>query len=212
MFRGRYVVLAIFSAWVFSESLCAQVAATIDFGRDVLPILRQNCLGCHGPTQQINGLRLDRKSSVMKSGLRRVVPGSSDNSFLYHRVAGTAFGPQMPPTGPLRPEQVSVIKMWIDHGAEWPDALANEADLPPLDPKAIAVVDELRTGNLQSFLKFVAEDPKLLNARGPEGSTPFMYAVLYSDAATLDRLLKQGADPSCLAGSRRRGQCPLRWL
>ena len=68
MFRGRYVVLAIFSAWVFGESLCAQVPATIDFGRDVLPIFRQNCIGCHGPTQQINGLRLDRKSSVMKSG------------------------------------------------------------------------------------------------------------------------------------------------
>src|SRR5262249_39795751 len=31
---------------------------------------------------------------------------------------------------------------------------------------------------------------------GPEGSTPFMYAVLYTDAATLERLLKQGADPN----------------
>ena len=43
-------------------------------------------------------------------------------------------------------------------------------------------------------MKFVAEDPKLLNARGPEGSTPFMYAVLYTGAPTLERLLKQGAD------------------
>jgi ankyrin repeat protein len=40
----------------------------------------------------------------------------------------------------------------------------------------------------------LADDPKLLNARGPEGSTPFMYAVLYTDAATLERLIKQGAD------------------
>jgi ankyrin repeat protein len=43
-------------------------------------------------------------------------------------------------------------------------------------------------------MKSVAEDPKLLNARGPEGSTPFMYAVLYTGAPTLERLLKQGAD------------------
>src|ERR1035437_6720284 len=42
----------------------------------------------------------------------------------------------------------------------------------------------------------VAEDPKLLNGRGPEGSTPFMYAVLYTGAATLERLLKLGADPN----------------
>ena len=43
-------------------------------------------------------------------------------------------------------------------------------------------------------MKSVAEDPKLLNARGPEGSTPFMYAVLYTGVPTLEQLLKQGAD------------------
>ena len=45
-------------------------------------------------------------------------------------------------------------------------------------------------------MKSVTEDPKLLNARGPEGSTPFMYAVLYYGASTLEQLLKQGADPN----------------
>ena len=52
----------------------------------------------------------------------------------------------------------------------------------------------LHAGDLQAFMKSAAEDPKLLNARGPEGSTPFMYAVLYTGAPTLERLLKQGAD------------------
>src|SRR6266849_3766595 len=182
----QYVVFAILWACAFGESVCAQVPAKIDFGREVLPIFRQNCVGCHGPSQQMNGLRLDRRSSALKSGLRRIVPGSSDNSFLYHRLIGTEYGMQMPPAGPLRPEQTSMIKTWIDQGAEWPDALANEADLPPLNPKAVAMVDALRIGDRQSFMRFVAEDPKLLNGRGPEGSTPFMYAVLYSDAAMLE--------------------------
>ena len=79
-------------------------------------------------------MRLDRRSSVMKSFSRRVVPGSSSNSFVYYRLIGE-YGAQMPPTGALRPEQIATIKAWIDQGAEWPDALANEADLPPLDPK-----------------------------------------------------------------------------
>jgi ankyrin repeat protein len=52
----------------------------------------------------------------------------------------------------------------------------------------------LHAGNLEGFLKSAAADPKLLNARGPEGSTPFMYAVLYTGASTLERLLQQGAD------------------
>src|SRR5206468_6782800 len=89
-----------------------------------------------------------------------------------------------------------IIKTWIDQGADWPDTLANEAELPPLNPKAVAMVEALRAGGLGGFMKSVAEDAKLLNARGPEGSTPFMYAVLYSGAATLERLLKQGADPN----------------
>ena len=103
----RYVVLAIFSLCVFSQSSHAQAPAKIDFGRDVLPIFRQNCVGCHGASQQINGLRLDRRSSVFRTGARRIVPGSSENSFLYFRLIGNEFGLQMPPTGftPSRPNQ-----------------------------------------------------------------------------------------------------------
>ena len=159
LFAGRWwpvvgcsVALALLRA--LGETVRAQSPATVDFGRDVLPILRQNCVGCHGPSQQMNGLRLDRRSSVFKAGFRRVVPGSSENSFLYHRLIGSEYGVQMPPTGPLRPEQVSVIKTWIEQGADWPDALANEADLPPANPKAVAMVDALRTGYRRSFMKF----------------------------------------------------------
>jgi len=137
-------------------------------------------------------MRLDRKSVVI--GRRGVVPGSSDNSFLFHRISGNEFGLQMPPTGPLRAEQIQTIKTWIDQGADWPDSLSNEVDLPPLNAKAVAMVEALRAGNLGEFMKSVEEDPKLLNARGPEGSTPFMYAVLYTGVPTLERLLKQGAD------------------
>src|SRR5437879_5188686 len=104
--------------------LSAQSPAKVDFARDVQPILRQNCVGCHGPTQQVSGIRLDRKSAVLNR--RGVVPGSSENSLLYHRLTGTAYGMQMPPTGPLRPEQINIIKTWIDQGADWPDSLANE--------------------------------------------------------------------------------------
>jgi ankyrin repeat protein len=174
----------------------SQTPAKVDFARDVQPIFRQNCIGCHGPAKQNNGLRVDRRSSVLKPGTRRVTPGSVENSFLYHRLAGSDFGMQMPPTGALRPEQIQIVKAWIEQGAEWPDSLANEIELPPLDPKAVAMVETLRAADRPAFNKMLAEDPKLLNARGPEGSTPFMYAVLYTDATTLERLIKQGADPN----------------
>lgn len=147
-------------------ALSAQTPAKVDFAKDVLPILRQNCVPCHGPAQQNSGLRLDRKSVVISR--RGVVPGSSDNSFLFHRISGNSYGMQMPPTGPLRGEQIATIKKWIDQGADWPDSLANEAELPPVNPKAVALVDALHAGDLQAFMKSAAEDPNLLNARGPE--------------------------------------------
>ena len=172
--------------------LSAQTPARVDFAKEVMPILRQNCVPCHGPAQQSSGMRLDRRSVVL--GRRGVVPGSSENSFLYHRISGNDVGLQMPPTGPLRPEQIQTIKTWIEQGADWPDALANEIDLPPSDPKAVALVDMLHVGDLPGFMKSVEQDPKLLNARGPEGSTPFMYAALYTGVPTLQRLLKLGAD------------------
>ncbi len=179
---------------ILAGVLSAQTSGKVDFAKDVLPILRQNCVSCHGPAQQSSGMRLDRKSVVISR--RGVVPGSSDNSLLFHRISGNAYGLQMPPTGPLRQQQIDTIKAWIDEGADWPDALANEVELPPLDPKAVAIVEALHVGDVPGFMKSVAQDPKLLNARGPEGSTPFMYAVLYTGASTLELLLKQGADPN----------------
>src|SRR5438270_12552171 len=151
------------------QLLPAQTAARVDFAKDVLPLLRQNCVTCHSGTQPASGMRLDRKSAVI--GRRGVVPGSPDNSLLLHRISGNAYGMQMPPTGALKPEQIDTIKRWIEQGAEWPDALANETELPPINPKASAMVDALHEGDLPKFMNFVADDARLLNARGAERST-----------------------------------------
>ena len=190
MFRSFAAVAVV--GLCFVSGLLSQPAPKVDFAKDVQPIFRQNCVGCHGPTQQNSGMRVDRRSVVF--GRRGVVPGSSDNSFLFHRISGSEYGLQMPPTGPLKAEQIDTIKRWIDQGADWPDSLANEVELPPVNPKAVAMVDALHEGDLKAFLKLASEDPKLLNARGPDGSTPFMYAVLYTGAPTLEALIQQGAD------------------
>ena len=174
----------------------AQTPAKVDFANDVQPVLRENCFDCHGPSKQKAGMRLDRKSSVLKAFSRRVVPGNSANSMVYHRLIGNEYGPQMPPKAALRPEQIDTIKAWIDQGADWPDTLAKEEELPPVNPRAVAMIEALRGDDLPAFLKAAEADPSLLHARGPEGSTPFMYAVLYADAATVARLLKWGADPN----------------
>ncbi len=166
----------------------------VDFGRDVLPILRQNCFSCHGPSLANAGLRLDRKSSALKLGARRIVPLSADNSMLYQRLVGDRFGMAMPPTGQLSADKIAVIKNWIDQGADWPIALSVEVEPSPLNSQAVAAVEMLRTNDRQGFLKALATDSKLINARGPSGATPFMFAAMYGDAAFLEELIAKGAN------------------
>src|SRR5579871_3400632 len=191
---NKPLLLSVALAALLSAVVSAQTAEKIDFARDVQPIFRQNCVGCHGPTQQLSGFRVDRKSIVL--GRRGVVPGSSDNSFLFHRITGSAYGTQMPPTGALKPEQIETLKAWIDQGADWLDALSNENERVPLNPKAVGLAEGLRSGDFAALDKEVAADSKILNARGPEGSTPFMYAVVYGTADKIERLLQKGGDPN----------------
>ncbi len=175
----------------------AQVPGKVDFRIDVLPLLKQQCFGCHGPTQQMNGFRLDRRQSALRGGTGVViVPENSAVSRLYLKLVGKGFGMQMPPTGPLSADQIRILKDWIDQGAEWPDELAGDAPASPPDPKATRVMEALRNGDLKSFKKLLVEDPKVVNLKGPGGSTPLMYAALYGDSASVRFLLDRGADPN----------------
>jgi mono/diheme cytochrome c family protein len=102
----------------------AATAAPPDFSRDVQPLLKARCLGCHGPKLQMHGLRLDRKASALKggeSGVPAVVPGNSAQSLLIKYVSANS-DVMMPPSGPrLTAEEISLLRTWIDHGAAWPD-------------------------------------------------------------------------------------------
>src|SRR5437868_4455852 len=105
---------------LFSRELPAQADSKIDFARDIQPLFRSECYGCHGPTVQSNNFRLDRRRDSLPNRVgangARVVPGNSASSRLYLRVTGQA-GLQMPPTGALSPEQIGIIRRWIDEGA-----------------------------------------------------------------------------------------------
>jgi ankyrin repeat protein len=198
--RRPCVAGAIIGIALSGQGLPAQVPAKVDFARHVQPLFRTYCYGCHGPSLQSGGFRLDRRRDSMPNRVgangARVVPGNSATSRVYLRVAGSQAGLQMPPTGALSPEQISIIKAWIDQGAEWPDELAGEAPLPAQDPRATQLLDALRRGDWAAFEKLLRENPKAAQAKGSGGSTPLMYAALYGDARAVRLLLDRGADPN----------------
>lgn len=194
---------------LFAGLLPAQTSGKVDFRSDIQPLFQEHCIGCHGPSQQMGGMRLDRRSSAM--GIRggtTIGPGNADGSRLYLKLISTKYGGRMPPTGPLSPEQISLIKTWIDQGAEWPDDLAGDKAPTLPDPRAMRIMQSLRDGDRQTFARLLREDPEGVNLRGTGGSTPLMYAALYGDAASLRQLIERGADPNA---SNDAGATALMW-
>jgi hypothetical protein len=116
------------AVWSSVDTRSAQLAGPLDFARDVQPILAERCVGCHGAAQQQAGYRLDRRTDAFRGLLRpNIIAGSSEASPLFHRVRDARRGLRMPPAGPLAPNEIETLKQWIDQGAPWPDAIANES-------------------------------------------------------------------------------------
>ncbi|MDE0107062.1 MAG: PSD1 and planctomycete cytochrome C domain-containing protein [Bryobacterales bacterium] len=96
----------------------------VDFAADVQPILHTRCYACHGPSVQMNGLRLDRRDAARKGGHSglAIVPNDSAGSALILRIASPDEGFRMPPVDPrLSREEVGILRAWIDQGASWPE-------------------------------------------------------------------------------------------
>jgi hypothetical protein len=105
----------------------ASSPATVDFTRDIQPLLESRCHGCHGPKNPANGLRLDLRAGAMQGGESgpAIIPGNSEQSLIVRRLLGLDGQSRMPKTGdPLTPAQVALIRGWIDQGAHWPDSVA----------------------------------------------------------------------------------------
>ncbi len=104
----------------------------IDYATQVQPIFAANCYACHGERKVRGGLRLDSKAPAMKGGLSgaAIVPGDSAKSHLVKRILGQGEEAQMPlGQPPLSDAQIATIRAWIDEGANWPEAVADEPEI-----------------------------------------------------------------------------------
>jgi len=190
----RPIRLLAFGIWA---SACLLPGAEIDFAREVKPLLQKRCWGCHGPDQQMGSLRLDQKARAMVAGRGEpaIVPGAAYQSLLYRRISGSEFGPQMPLTGPLEPQEIALIKRWIDAGAVWPDEPRSDSRWKA-DARLDALFEQLRQGNFEPVRRAVEANPVLTQARNARGASLLVQAALYGRVQDLSWLLAHGADPN----------------
>lgn len=102
-----------------------------DFTKDVQPVLAARCVACHGPAQQMSGLRLDFAASVLAGGNNgpAVVVGNAAASKLIERVTSDRKGFQMPPMGArLSAKEIATLRAWIDAGAKIPSEVSKSVE------------------------------------------------------------------------------------
>ena len=99
----------------------------IEFVRDIRPILEQHCYKCHGSKRAEGGVRWDRKAmafATADSGRRPVVAGDAHASHFLELVTSADPKERMPREGdPLSPQQIELLKRWVEQGAAWPDGI-----------------------------------------------------------------------------------------
>jgi WD40 repeat protein len=118
----------------------------VDFETEVLPFLKNNCLACHNTTKAKGGLNLETPQLMRKGGDSgpAVTPGKSQESLMLK--AASHIDPEliMPPkdnkanASDLKPEQLALLRLWIDQGAQGDVHAARPVDWlaqpPKLDP------------------------------------------------------------------------------
>lgn len=109
----------------------ADAAATELFELRVRPLLAAECYKCHGPAQQLGGLRLDSRAAALAGGKRgpALTPGDPARSLLLKMVRHSEGLPAMPPARTLDKAAISALEQWIAAGAVWPDAQAASGGL-----------------------------------------------------------------------------------
>lgn len=117
-------------------------ASTIDFNQHIRPILSENCFACHGPDakQRKAKLRLDTKEGALgklRDGGFAIVPGKPAESELLARITSGEPTLLMPPPKTdkrLTPQQIDLLKRWVEQGAPWSSHWAFQSPRRPALP------------------------------------------------------------------------------
>ncbi len=111
----------------------------VDFRTEILPFLKTNCIACHHTKDPEGQLVLESVKAILKGGDSgpAVVPGKGGESLLLQSAAHQKK-PLMPPrknkvgAGTLSPQQLGLLKLWIDQGCK--DSQGFEVEAPRWQP------------------------------------------------------------------------------
>ena len=138
-------VVAVLGALSVSSPL--EAADSVEFNRDIRPILSDRCFHCHGPDEHERkaDLRLDQAGGDEGAfrtvdGVTAIAPGSPEDSEVWHRIISDDADEVMPPPKShkkaLTAREKDLFKRWIEDGAGYEEFWAF---VPPKKPESPTV-------------------------------------------------------------------------
>jgi len=115
------------------------IAQTIDYEKEIKPILKEHCYQCHSEEKKKEkaGFVFDNTKRFAKDiGTNlSIEPGKPSKSHFYEVIADPNVDNAMPPDGPMPQAQIDKIRDWIAQGAMFdpngPKPVFKK-DLPPI--------------------------------------------------------------------------------
>jgi mono/diheme cytochrome c family protein len=114
----------------------AAAADAPSFSRDVLPILSDNCFGCHGHDEHAR--KADLRLDTHDGALQAIDLDSPRNSELLLRIESSDPTLRMPPPKTnkrLKPEEIATLRKWIENKAPWGKHWSFEPPVRPQPPR-----------------------------------------------------------------------------
>ena len=123
----RLTLLALFPILAHASLPIASLQRNtqVDFAREIVPVLKQNCFACHNAKKAKADLNLESPQDMITGGDSgpSLVPGHPDKSLVFTYSAHLEEDP-MPPSKNksnarnLNPQELALLKLWIAQGAQ----------------------------------------------------------------------------------------------
>jgi hypothetical protein len=178
---------------------------TVDYLKQIKPLLAERCFACHGALKQAGGLRLDTAAAIRKGGDSGAAVDVKhvSASVLLARITAASIDERMPPEGEgaaLKPEEVERLQAWIAAGAAGPTDEHPESDprshwsfRPPVRPPVPQVKNSAWVRNpIDAFL--AAEHERRGVQPQPEADPALLCRRLYLDLTGLPPTREQLAE------------------
>lgn len=119
----------------FETSLVA-AGRLVSFAKQVAPIFSQRCLACHNARTAKGRLNMETFANMMKGGESgaSVVAMKPTDSLLQSMIEDHSMPKD---ADPLTPEQIAIVKKWIETGAKLDAGVAATATLITIMPKLV---------------------------------------------------------------------------